>query len=176
MGLTIAPLPAIAALLCIGACVSAVATPIYPGDEVPNPDSPSLEERRQYTMQLMEVAPQPTDQPVSAPELTNPLNMDREIALRAVGSHVRFSDLLARSVLPDPGRVDIELPPGTLRGIDILDDLNALYLSYGGRAFDKSVLDIGNAEIVEDKGIPITTDGSPLSLGDFGELTRARKE
>jgi len=168
-------LTAAAVLLCLPIGVPATATPVYPGGVVVSPDSKSLEDRRRFTIQLMHVAPLPTDQPVSAPELANPLHLDREIALRTFGREVHYSDLLASSMIPDPDPLDLELPPGALRGIDILDDLDSLYLSYDGRAFDKAVLDIGDAKIIDKKGVPVTTDGSPLSLGDFGVLIRARK-
>lgn len=163
-----------AALLYLLLGVPAAATPIYPEDRATSPDSTSLEERRRYTMQLMQAAPFPTDYPVSARELTNPLDMDGEIVLQTFGRLIYNIDLLASPMIPDPDLADIELPPGALRGIDILEDLDSLYLSYGGRAFDKTVLDVSHAEITEQKGLPITTDASPLTMGGFGEITRAR--
>jgi len=174
VGLIINPLACAAALLCLLTCLPAAATPIFPGDAVGGPDSKKLEDRRRFTMQLMQVAPLPTDQPVAAPELANPLHLDREIALRTFGGLIYFIDLLATPDIPDPGLVEIELPPGALHGIDILDDIDAMYLSYDGRAFDKAVLDIGGAKIDEHKKAPVTTEGSPLTLGDFGVITRAR--
>jgi len=174
VGLIINSLAGAVALLYLLLTVPAAATPIFPEDVVVSPDSGSLEDRRRYTMQLMKVAPLPTDQPVSAPELANPLHMDRDITLRTFGGLIYFLDLLASPDLSDPELVEIELPRGALRGIDILEDLNTLYLSYDGRAFDKAVFDVRRADIMERKGPPVTTEGSPLTLGNFGVITRAR--
>jgi hypothetical protein len=85
--------------------------------------------------------------------------------------------LLANPRVTDPHiTAEIELPPGALRGIDILDDLESLYLFYNGRAFDSSVMKLEGAKIVERKGLPVTTDGSPISLTDFGIINAGYKK
>jgi hypothetical protein len=163
------------ALPCLLAGACAQATPVYPDDiPQPGPDSQSIEDRRRFTMELMKTAPLPIDKPSTIPELADPLAMGRNTGLNVFDGPVHHIDLLASPMMDDSDLADIELPPGSLRGIDILDDLDALYLSYDGRAFDRSVQDVKNAEIVERKGVPITTEGSPLNLMDFGKIVESR--
>lgn len=164
------------ALPCLLGAVSVSATPVYPDNmPKPGPDSESLEDRRRFTMQLMETAALPLDKPITVPELADPMAMGRDTGLTVFDSKVHHVDLLANPVLDDPDLTDIELPRGSLRGIDIVEDLEALYLSYDGRAFDKSVLDVGNAEVIEYRNVPHTTEGTPLSLMGFGNIVDNRR-
>ena len=163
-------------LPCLMYGATAYATPVYPDDRPePGPDSQSLEDRRRFTMQLMETEALPLDKPVTVPELADPMGMGRDTGLAIFDKQVHHIDLLANPVTGDPDLTEIELPPGSLRGIDILEDLEALYLSYDGRAFDKSILDIDNAEITEYRGVPHTTEGTPLSLMGFGDIVDNRR-
>lgn len=151
--------------------VSASATPVYPGDlPAPGPDSPTLEDKRRYTMRLMSAGPLPQQTATAVPELTDPMALGHDTGLKIFDEPVQHLDLLAKPSMDGPDPADIELPPGSLRGIDILDDLEALFLPYDGRALDPSVLDVGNAEITEYRGVPQTTDGTPLNLLGFGRL------
>lgn len=176
MGLSIKSLVYPLALPCLLVGVSALATPVYPDDSPePGPDSQTLEDKRSFTMRLMKTAPLPTDKPTTVPELGDPLALGRDTGFNVFDGPVHHIDLLANPMMDDPDPSDIELPPGSLRGIDILDDLDALFLSYDGRAFDKSVQDIENAEIIERKGVPITTEGTPLNLMGFGKVVSEGK-
>jgi hypothetical protein len=126
-------------------------------------------------MELMKTAPLPTDKPTTVSELADPLALGSDTGLNVFDDPVHHMDLLANAMIDEPDPADIELPPGSLRGIDILDDLDALFLSYDGRAFDQSVRDVENAEIIERRGVPVTTEGSPLNLMDFGKIVDNRR-
>lgn len=165
----------VAILLFMLGGISTTAAPIYPSDQQPNSNSSTLEERRRFTLYLMKTSPLPTNMPNASPALANPMDMENEFPLSVIGDQIYYIDLLASSMNRLAGPADIELPPGTMRSIDILDDLRSLYLSYDGRAFDSTVLDVGNAEIIEHRGLPVTTDGSPLSIGQFGVIVRERR-
>jgi hypothetical protein len=66
---------------------------------------------------------------------------------------------------------DFELPPDALQGIDLLDDLSAMYLSYDGRAFDSSLFNLQSTQVIERNGLPVTSETSPLSLSGFGSVS-----
>lgn len=176
LGSTIKSLAYALALPCLVCSVSVAATPVYPDDvPEPGPDSESLDDRRRFTMRLMENAALPLDRPVTVPELADPMALGRDTGLSIFDGRVHHIDLLANPVMDDPDLADIELPPGSLRGIDILEDLKTLYLSYDGRAFDKSILDVKNAEMTEYRNVPHTTEGTPLSLMGFGNIVDNRR-
>ncbi len=46
-----------------------------------------------------------------------------------------------------------------------------MYLSYDGRAFDKSLWNLQTAEVIERNGLPVTSETSPLSLSGFGYVS-----
>lgn len=101
--------------------------------------------------------------------MADPLGTGVATGLSVFGGTVLFLDLLENP--QSDNLANIELPPGSLQGINILDDLDALYLSYDGRAFDKSILDLSTAEIIKRNGLPVTAETSPLSLSGFGVVS-----
>lgn len=178
MSLIIKPTYSAVALLHLMISFSVTAAPIYPENEAvtPEPGIWSFKSRRLITVPLLEVSPVPADKPTSLPEFSDPMGLDIDTGLRVFTGNLYFMDLLANPRIAIPGdTAEIELPPGALRGIDILDDLDSLYLSYDGRSYDSSVLNLENAEIIKRKGLPVTSEGSPLSLTGFGLIADKRK-
>ena len=178
MSLIIKSISSTVALLCLLISFTIPAAPIYPENEAVVPESGSslIADEGSFTVPLLEASPIRADKPTSIPEFSDPMGMGVDTGLSVFAGNLYFMDLLANPGIANSGdSVEIELPPGALRGIDILDDLDALYLSYDGRAFDGSMLNLENAEIIERKGLPVTSEGSPLSLTGFGLIADKRK-
>jgi hypothetical protein len=159
------------ALLSLLVSIPLSATPIYPDTEATTieSDSSPFERNPLVTIPLLEVSPVPTDKPTSLPDYSDPMDMGIDNWMSLFPGGVHFMDLL---VIPKGANstvaAEFELPPEALRGIDILDDLDSLYLSYDGRAFDDSILNLEAAEMTERRGLPVTTETAPVSLTDFG--------
>ena len=158
-------------LLSLLVSIPLSATPIYPDTEsvAIEPGRAPYDKKPHITVPLLETSPVPTDKPTSLPDYSDPMDIgvDNWTSLFPGGAH--YMDLLVISGNADSDVVaEMELPPGSLRGIDILDDLGSLYLSYDGRAFDDSILNLEAAELTERKGLPVTTEGAPISLINFG--------
>jgi hypothetical protein len=167
------------ALSCLLLSISAPAAPVYPDNAaaITNPRNSLLADERNFTKPLLEASPVPADKPTSLPEFSDPLGMGVDDGLKVFDGYVGMMDLLTNPGVTNPDiTAEIELPPGALRGIDILDDLESLYLFYNGRAFDSSVMELEGAKIVDRKGLPVTTDGSPISLTDFGIIDAGHKK
>lgn len=131
----------------------------------------SAQDRRFLTALLFDFSPYTANQTV-VPGFADPLGVGTVPALRIFDGKVHFMDLLGNftiSTLGDPE--DFELLPGTLHGINLLDDITSMYLSYEGRAFDKSLWNLETAEVIERYGLPVTSETSPLSLSGFGYVT-----
>ena len=167
-------LPA-AVLSCLLTITQSLATPIYP-DDVPQPglSSLSLEDKRRFTKRLMQTAPLSSDKPSAISELADPLALGHKTGFSMLPERVYFIDLLASPIPSSPSLADIKLPAGALRGIDILEDLNALFLTYDGRAFDNSILQAEDSEITLHRGAPRTHEGTPLNLSNFGKISHRR--
>ena len=155
-----------------------LASPIYPDTEVTAiaSDSNPLERNPLITVPLLEASLVPTDKPTSLPDFSDPMNMGVDNWMSLFPEGIHFMDLL---IIPEAAVSGvagaIELPPGALRGIDILDDLDSLYISYDGRAFDDSILNLEAAEMTERRGLPVTTESSPISLTEFGIIYTEQK-
>jgi hypothetical protein len=179
VSLTIRSLCRATALLCLSASPTLWAAPIYPGEPTETePGGRFSESERLSNAPLLEASPVPTNKSTTLPELFDPLGLGVESGLRIFSGNVHFMDLLANPGVDDPSEsVAVELPPGTLRDINILDDMDSVYMSYDGRAFDKNTLmNIENVEIMDRKGVPVTSESSPVSLTGFGIIIPKTRE
>jgi len=129
----------------------------------------SSQDKRFSTALLFDFSPYTANSQTVVAGFADPLGIGADRTLRVFDGAVYFMDLLGNftvSSLGDPE--DFELPPGTLHGINLLDDITSMYLSYEGRAFDKSLWNLETTEVIERNGLPVTSETSPLSLSGFG--------
>jgi hypothetical protein len=159
------------ALLCLWIVGPATATTISSSESLspPDPLKLSAQEKRFSTSLLFDFSPFTDNNQTVVAGFTDPLGIAAENGLRVFDGAIHFMDLLGNfklSSLGDPK--DFELPPGSLHGINLLDDTTSLYLSYEGRAFDQSLWDLETTEVIERNGLPVTLETSPLSLSGFG--------
>lgn len=162
-------------VLCLGVTAHLSAEPIYHSDTAFAESATSLYENTSDALvPILRISPVRAATPHSIPDFGDPLALGVDTGLGVFTGDIYHLDLLTKPNLPVPADfVDIELPPGMLRGIDILGDPDSFFLSYDGRAFDRSLLNIKNAEIIEVDGVPITSEYSPLSLMGFGIIIEA---
>lgn len=171
MSLIIKSIGSAFALPCLLLSISVPAAPIYPDTDaaIINPGNRLIAEDRSFTKPLLEISPVPPDIPTAVPALSDPMGMGVGTGLNVFDENVLLMDILANPGITNTDiTAEIVLPPEALRGIDILDDLESLYLSYDGRAFDGSVMKLEGAELIERNGRLVTTEGSPISLTGFG--------
>jgi len=132
----------------------------------------SAQDKRLITAPLFEFSPFSATNETFIPGVADPLGTGVDPELRVFGGTVQFMDLLGNfNVTKLDGIADIELPPGALNGINLLDNFIAVYLSYNGRAFDKSIWNLQNADVIDRNGRPVTSETSPLSLAGFGSVS-----
>ena len=165
---------AIFALFCLWIAGPATATTIGSSDTstLLEPLAMSSQDKRFLTSLLFDFSPYTANNQTVVTGLDHPLGIGADPALKIFDGKAYFMDLLGNftvSSLGDPA--DFELPPGTLRGINLLDDVTSMYLSYEGRAFDKSLWNLETAEVIERNGLPVTSETSPLSLSGFGSVS-----
>jgi hypothetical protein len=164
----------IASLLCLWVSVPAPATNINPADAptVVEPHSMSPQDRRFVTALLFDFSPFTANNRTIVPGFADPLGTGIDPGLKLFSGKVYFMDLLGSvDVSSSEDHVDIELPPGALDGVNLLDNLISMYLSYDGRAFDNSLFNLETAEVIERNGLPVTSETSPLSLSGFGAVS-----
>lgn len=161
-------------LLCLWVSVPAPATNINPVDAptILEPNSMSPQDRRFVTARLFDFSPFTANNRTVVPGFADPLGTGIDPELKIFAGKVHFMDLLGNvDVSSSQDHADIELPPGALDGVNLLDDLVSMYLSYDGRAFDKSLFNLETAEVIERNGLPVTSETSPLSLSGFGAVS-----
>ena len=132
----------------------------------------SQKDKRIITAPLFDFSPFSADNKTIVPGFADPLGAGVDPGLRVFSGKVHFMDILGnfRAKQTD-GIADVELPPDALKGIDLLDNFLAVYLSYDGRAYDRSILNIAGAEVTERNGLPVTAETSPLSLAGYGSVS-----
>jgi hypothetical protein len=165
---------AIFALFCLWIGGPANATTIGSSDTSTQlePLAKSSQDKRFLTALLFDFSPYTANNQRVIAGLADPLGIGADSALRIFDGKVYFMDLLGNFTVSSLGdSADFELPPGTLRGINLLDDVTSMYLSYEGRAFDKSLWNLETAEVIERNGLPVTSETSPLSLSGFGSVS-----
>jgi hypothetical protein len=165
---------AILALFCLWIVDPATATTIGSSDSstLLEPLAMSSQDKRFLTALLFDFSPYTANKQTAVAGLADPLGIGADPALSIFDGKVYFMDLLGNftvSSLGDPAGFD--LPPSTLHGINLLDDVNSMYLSYEGRAFDKSLWNLETAEVIERNGLPVTFETSPLSLSGYGSVS-----
>ncbi len=164
-------------LLCLWVAVPTAAATIGPNDPTAILELLGLspQDKRLHIAPLFNFSPfSATDETLApVPGLADPLGTGVDPGLRVFGGTVQFMDLLGHfnGVAGAGESADIELPPGALDGINLLDNFIAVYLSYNGRAFDKSIWNLETAEVIERNGRPVTSETSPLSLAGFGSVS-----
>jgi hypothetical protein len=132
----------------------------------------SPKDKRIITAPLFDFSPFSADNKTVVPGFADPLGAGVDPGLRVFSGKVHFMDILGNfRVKQTDGIADVELPPDALKGIDLLDNFLAVYLSYDGRAYDRSILNIGGAEVTERNGLPVTAETSPLSLAGYGSVS-----
>jgi hypothetical protein len=128
-------------------------------------------DKRLITAPLFDFSPFSASDATSVPGLGDPLGSGVDPGLRVFGGTVQYMDLLGNfKAVTSVNAEQIELPPGALSGINLLDNFTAVYLAYNGRAFDKSIWNLRSAEVVDRNGLPVTAETSPLSLAGFGSV------
>ncbi len=136
----------------------------------------SPHDKRSITAPLVEFSPFIADNKTVVPGFADPLGSGIDPGLKVFSGKVQFMDLLGFfRVQPSDAVAEVELPPGALKGIDLLDDFLAVYLSYNGRAYDGSILTITDDPVVERDGVPVTPEMSPLSLAGYGAVSENLK-
>jgi hypothetical protein len=165
-------------LLCLWVSVPAPATTINSADAptILEPLSMSAQDKRFITAHLFDFSPFTADNRTIVPGFADPLGTGNDTGLKIFSGRVHFMDLLGNFSVSNPGDpADIELPPGALDGVNLLDDLISMYLSYDGRAYDTSLFNLETAEVIERNGLPVTSETSPLSLSGFGSVSKNLK-
>lgn len=165
---------AIVTPLCIWMSVHSHATPISSGDAsaVLEPPAMSAQDRRFIAAQLFDFSPFTADNVTIVQGFADPLGTGVDPGLRIFAGRVYSMDLLGNfTAFKLPDTAEIELPTGALHDIKLLDDVTSMYLSYDGRAFDKSLFNLQAAEVIERNGLPVTSETSPLSLSGFGYVS-----
>jgi hypothetical protein len=165
---------AIISLLGLFVSVPALAASIDPNDPTAVLESKGLsrQDKRFIIAPLFDFSPFSANQQQIVPGFADPLGTGVDPGLRIFSGKVHFMDLLGNFKVAKTGAdTEVELPADTLQGINILDNSLALYLSYNGRAYDKSILNLRAAEVVERNGLLVTSETSPLSLAGFGQVS-----
>jgi hypothetical protein len=136
----------------------------------------SPKDKRIITAPLFDFSPFIADNKTVVPGFADPLGAGVDPGLRVFSGKVHFMDLLGNFNVDKTDEVaEVELPPGALKGVDLLDNFLAVYLSYNGRAYDGSILQLAGAQIVERNGLPVTAETSPLSLAGYGSVSENLK-
>jgi len=136
----------------------------------------SPQDKRIITEPLFDFSPFSANSKTIVPGFADPLGTGVDPGLRIFSGKVHFMDLLGNFRVKKAGEVpEIELPPDALKGINLLDNFLAVYLSYNGRAYDRSILNLGGATVVERDGLPVTAETSPLSLAGYGSVSEHLK-
>jgi len=131
----------------------------------------SSKDKRLLTAPLFTFSPFSATNGTVVPGVSDPLGTGVDPQLKVFGGTVQFMDLLGNfNASTDGSAADVELPPGALSGINLLDNFIAVYLSYNGRAFDKSIWNLQSAEVIDRNGLPTTSDASPLTLAGYGSV------
>jgi hypothetical protein len=164
----------IVTLFCLWMSVPSPAAPIHSSDisAMLEPLALSAQDRRFSTALLFDFSPFTAEDQAIVQGFADPLGTGVDSGLRLFAGKVYFMDLLGNfTAFKLADTAEIELPTGALHGINLLDDLNSMYLSYDGRAFDKSLFDLQTAEVIERNGLPVTSETSPLSLSGYGYVS-----
>ncbi len=131
----------------------------------------SSHDKRLVTAPLFEFSPFYATNDTTVPGLGDPLGAGVDPGLRVFGGAVQFMDLLGNfNAAKAANTEEVELPPGALNGINLLDNFIAVYLAYNGRAYDKSIWNLRTAEVEDRNGLPVTAEASPLSLAGYGSV------
>jgi hypothetical protein len=129
----------------------------------------SPQDRRIATSALFDFSPLIGNSQTMVPGFSDPLGIGAESGLSLFGGRVYSRDLLGDiAVSKLHHSTEFELPPDSLNGTNLLDNLTSMYLSYNGRAFDQSLFNLQSAKVIERNGLPVTSEASPLSLSGFG--------
>ena len=133
----------------------------------------SPHDKRSITAPLVEFSPFTADNKTVVPGFADPLGSGIDPGLKVFSGKVQFMDLLGFfRVQPSDAVAEVELPPGALKGIDLLDDFLAVYLSYNGRAYDGSILNITDDPVVERDGLPVTPRNESTVTGRIRRSVR----
>jgi hypothetical protein len=160
-------------LLMMLVTIPASAATISPNDPTARSELEGLspQDKRLLTAPLISFSPFSATNNTVVPGVADPLGTGVDPQLRVFGGTVQFMDLLGNFTAADNGKAaDLELPPGALNGVNLLDNFIAVYLSYNGRAFDKSVWSLPGAEVMDRNGLPVTSETSPLTLAGYGKV------
>lgn len=160
-------------LLCMLVTTPAFAATIGPNDPTAMLELLGLspKDKRLLTAPLFTFSPFSATNDTVVPGVADPLGTGVDPQLKVFGGTVQFMDLLGNFNASTGGSAaDVELPPGALNGINLLDNFIAVYLSYNGRAFDKSIWNLQGEEVIDRHGLPVTSETSPLTLAGYGSV------
>ena len=132
----------------------------------------STKDKRLVTAPLFDFSPISASRHAAVPGFADPLGTGLEHGLNVFSGKVYFADLLGHFSDDNPDDADSKiLAAESLKGIDLLDNYAEVYLSYNGRAFDRSLWNLQRADVTERNGLPVTSETSPLSLAGFGSVS-----
>lgn len=165
-------------LFCLMASVPASSASIEPGNMAAILELRGLspQDKRIITAPLFDFSPFSASNNTVVPGFADPLGAGVDPGLRVFSGKVHFMDVLGNFRVKKNSEIaEVELPADALKGINLLDNFLAMYLSYNGRAYDRSILNLGGAEVIERDGVPITIETSPLSLAGYGSVSENLK-
>jgi hypothetical protein len=168
------PIQLLVSLFALTASLAVSSASIEPGDTAAILELHGLSPRdkRIITAPLFDFSPFSADNKTVVPGFADPLGTGVDPGLRVFSGKVHFMDVLGDFRVKQADEIAaVELPTDALKGIDLLDNFLAVYLSYDGRAYDKSLLNVGGAEVTERNGLPVTEEASPLSLAGYGSVS-----
>lgn len=172
------PIDLLVFLICLFGSASVLSASIEPGNTAAILELRGLspQDKRIITAPLFDFSPFSANNKTVVPGFADPLGTGVDPGLRVFSGKVHFMDLLGNfRANKEDEVVAVELPPDALKGIDLLDNFLGMYLSYNGRAYDRSILTLGGGEVIERHGLPVTAETSPLSLAGYGSVSENLK-
>ncbi len=169
----IRPIGAFIFLLSMWVTVPATAATISSNDQTAMLELRGLssQDKRFLTAPLFNFSPFSATNNTVVPGVADPLGTGVDPQLRVFGGTVHYMDLLGNFNEGKPGdTAAVELPPGALSGVNLLDNFIAVYLSYKGIAFDESIWNLQGTDVIDRNGLPVTSETGPLTLAGYGSV------
>ncbi|NND68304.1 MAG: hypothetical protein HKN19_12020 [Halioglobus sp.] len=102
----------------------------------------------------------------------DPLGLGKDFGLRVFYGNVHYMDLLGEyEGLRVIDHVDVELPPGVVRGNQLITNYVERFFTGKVRAVDRSLYNLNHTDTRTRWGLPVTEETSPLSLAGFGSVS-----
>ncbi len=132
----------------------------------------SLMEISVITAPLVEFSPFRASPRNQVEGFADPLGLGKDISLRLFLGNVHYMDLLGEyQGLRIIDNIDLELPPGVVRGERLIANYVERFFTGKVRAVDRSLYNLKRTETHTWWGLPVTSETSPLSLAGFGSVS-----